>query len=79
MAFFSGMAHNWFGSFWELPIPCYGLQNTSAPAEDQFSTHLVQDGKADLNINMTKAAVSHGDLMPRDLRMYDLVCALQVM
>ena len=61
-----------------MPKPCYNLQNTSAPAEHQFSTHLAQDGKADLDINMRKAAVSHRDLMPCDLHMYDLVCALQV-
>ena len=77
MAFFSGVAYNWSGSFWKLPIPCYGLQNTSAPAGDQFSTHLAQDGKADL-IDMRNAAVSHGDLVPRELRMHNLVCALQV-
>lgn len=57
LAFFSGVAYNFFGSIWVLPIPSYGLQNTSAPAGDHFSTHLEQDGKADLNINMRKPAL----------------------
>ena len=67
-----------FDPFGAVLILCPGMQNSSAPANHQSSTHLAQDGKADLGVNMREAAVSHGHLIFRNLHMLDLSCTLQV-